>query len=116
FPYDVAGAVVLAGVRQRVAEERRVADMRGDVLGCSFVDLFEAPLEQLDRPLGGAERRVGLREVRVEVRAEMRRRHVLVARRGLELLDGLEMAAALRGRAAERYPRPDCRRSIARAH
>src|SRR5262249_15377534 len=98
--YDVGCALVVAVVGERVAEERRVPDLSGDVLAYLFDHASEAALEEPDCAVGRAEGGVRLTKGGVDIWAMLRRWGRVLCDGRLEALDRFEMAATLcRGQA-----------------
>ena len=86
--HDLLRAREVAGVAERVAEERRVPH-RGRGVAARRLDLREAALEQLDRLVGAADAGVRAAELRVDVEA-VDGRERLVLERGLEQVDRVD--------------------------
>jgi hypothetical protein len=111
---DARGLVILAGIGQRVTQERCVANRDRRVIGDVFAHALEAIFEDPYSAVRCAKRRIRPSKRRIEVGPSMRRRHGLVAQRCLEPLDGDEVLAPSRGGESERDPRPCRRDGIAR--
>src|SRR5207344_516659 len=93
---DCGGSLEVTGVRQRVAQERRVADVHRYIVRNLLTDARQAVVEDPNGAVWSAKRRVRLSERRVQVGSEMRWRRAFSGDGGLEPLDGFEVIPPLR--------------------
>jgi hypothetical protein len=109
--HDPLRAREVAGVAERVAEERRVPHRRGGV-GARRFGLRQTALEQLDRLVGAAGAGVGAAELGVDVEA-VDRHERLVREGGLEQGYRVTERAGLERERRERDARPQGARAVA---
>ncbi len=101
----------VAGVAERVAEERRVPHRRGGV-GARGLGLGQTALEQLDRLVGAAGAGVRATELGIDVEA-VDGNERLVREGGLEQRDRVTEGAGLERERRERDARPQGARAVA---